>query len=606
MERWDFPGWGRAERITDLSREAGPLKPAKRPHARLGTWSATAICGNDITSSVLYVSALCAAQAGALAPVVLLLVGGVLYLYRRIYGEVGSALPLNGGSYTLLLNTTNKKVAAAAACLTLLSYIATAVISAYEASHYAINLYPGLPVIPATIGLLGVFALLNILGITESARVAVAIFVLHLLSLSALAVTGAFAVIRSPEILWANLGQPVLPRLGHSLFYGFAAGMLGISGFESSANFIEEQRPGVFPRTLKYMWLAVVIFNPLISLLSLGLLPLADIQALPPDLLARMAGISQGPGLRLLVSVDAVLVLSGAVLTSFVGVNGLIRRMSLDRCLPQGLLTENRWRGTTHWIALGFFALCTSILLVTGGRIDTLAGVYTLSFLSVMALFAGGNMLLKWTRARLPRSERAGWPTVTIALVAVLLGLAGNIMLDPRNLKVFALYFAVTLVGVGAMLLRVQVFYLVLFLSRWLVERAVSINQRIRDRLRGQIDQINSVSMVYFSKGDDPEILDKVARYVIANEHTKWLTVVHVYPPGGKVPPGLGADLAILDRRYPRLRIDFLAVQGEFGPELVARLSQRLRVPHNYMFIATPGDRFPHRIEELGGVRVII
>jgi len=33
-----------------------------------------------------------------------------------------------------------------------------------------------------------------------------------------------------------------------ALFFGFAAAMLGISGFESSANFVEEQADGVFPK----------------------------------------------------------------------------------------------------------------------------------------------------------------------------------------------------------------------------------------------------------------------------------------------------------------------------------------------------------------------
>ena len=37
-----------------------------------------------------------------------------------------------------------------------------------------------------------------------------------------------------------------------------------------------------------------------------------------------------------------------------------------------------------------------------------------------------------------------------------------------------------------------------------------------------------------------------------------------------------------------------------------ARLSHRLHVPKNYMFIGTPGDRFPFRIEKLGGVRVVL
>ncbi len=54
--------------------------------------------------------------------------------------------------------------------------------------------------------------------------------------------------------------------------------MLGISGFESSANFIEEQKDGVFPKTLRNMWIAVAIFNPLISLLSLGVLPIGEIE----------------------------------------------------------------------------------------------------------------------------------------------------------------------------------------------------------------------------------------------------------------------------------------------------------------------------------------
>ena len=42
---------------------------------------------------------------------------------------------------------------------------------------------------------------------------------------------------------------------------GFASAMLGVSGFESSANFVEEQAEGVFPKTLRNMWVAVTILN---------------------------------------------------------------------------------------------------------------------------------------------------------------------------------------------------------------------------------------------------------------------------------------------------------------------------------------------------------
>ena len=52
---------------------------------------------------------------------------------------------------------------------------------------------------------------------------------------------------------------------GEALFYGFSAGLLGISGFETSANFVEEQKPGVFPKTLRNMHVIVSFFNPLIG-----------------------------------------------------------------------------------------------------------------------------------------------------------------------------------------------------------------------------------------------------------------------------------------------------------------------------------------------------
>ncbi|MBI5016430.1 MAG: APC family permease [Deltaproteobacteria bacterium] len=606
-EEWDFAGWGTATRISNLDTAGLAVSRLDQPRRHtLGTWSSTAICGNDITSSCLYVSALCAAQAGVYAPVALLLVAVVLFLFRKVYAEVGSALPLNGGTYTVLLNTTNKSMAAGAACLTLLSYIATAVISAGEAMHYAHNLWPRLDVFWATLGLLSLFAGLNIVGISESAVVALGIFVAHLATLTVLCATGALVVAQDPSLLAANWAVPSSRGLSHALFFGFAAAMLGISGFESSANFIEEQKSGVFPKTLRNMWIAVTIFNPLISLLSLGLLPLGEIEQVPPDLLARMGEHSAGPWLRYAVSVDAVLVLSGAVLTSFVGVTGLVRRMGLDRCLPQFLLRENRWRGTNHWIILLFLGVCCAILATTRGQVSLLAGVYTLSFLSVMALFAVGNLLLKVRRARLPRDHRASWTTVIVALGAVLLGLLGNVLLDPAYVRVFLVYFVAVGAAVAVMFLRLHLLRAVLFAVRSVSEKVLATSRWVQESVRAKMDEINARAVVYFAKGDDPAELNRAALYVLQNEQTNRLQVVFVYAREEEVPPALADHLREIDRLYPRLRIDFVTVHGVFGPELIEALSRSLGVPKNYMFIGTPGDHFPHRIEDLGGVRLIL
>ncbi|HZK12902.1 MAG TPA: APC family permease, partial [Desulfobaccales bacterium] len=406
---------------------------------RLGQWSATAICGNDITSSCLYVAAIATVYAHALAPLALLIVGGILYLYRKIYTEVVEALPLNGGAYNCLLNSTRKFSAALAACLTILSYLATAVISGKTAAEYLETLLPFLPPMEVTTAILIIFAGLAIVGITESSRVALVIFIFHISALTLLLVFGLVYVVQHGGAWaqnWQSLTQDV--NWPTALFFGVSASLLGVSGFESSANFVEQQQPGVFRLTLRNMWVAVMVFNPLIALLALQILPVAEILKHHDDMLTFVGFLTGGHLLHGLVVIDAGLVLSGAVLTSFIGVTGLVQRMTLDQCFPQFLLKTNR-RGSYHRIILAFLFLCISILYLTHGKLLQLAGVYTISFLGVMTLFGIGNILLKINRPELKRTYRAGWSTVILGIIATSVGIIGNIILDYRFLMYFAL-----------------------------------------------------------------------------------------------------------------------------------------------------------------------
>ncbi len=579
---------------------AGPQESGK-----LGNFLATALCGNDITSSCLYVAAISTYYAGALAPVVLLIVAFVLYLYRWVYAEVGDALPLNGGAYNCLLNVTTKYRASMAACMTILSYIATAVISAKTAVMYADRLVPAIPEISATIGILFVFAILTILGIGESARVAAVIFVFHLGVLGLFAVLGAFSVFTNPAQLEFNMAMPPPHSLGIALFFGFSAAMLGVSGFESSANFIEEQKDGVFPKTLRNMWGIVTVFNPLIALLVLGLMPMSAISEAKDFLLADAADVMAGHWLQRMVAVDAVLVLSGAVLTSFVGVTGLVRRMTLDRCLPQFLLKTNR-RNTHHRIILTFMLLCVSIILLTRGELLSLAGVYTISFLGVMSLFALGNILLKIRRAKLPRRYRAGWMTVFLALVATMLGIAGNAVMKPRNMGYFLTYFVPTLLLVTLMLFRHHLLRFVLLVANDMIARIRLVNQKLNTLIQKYLDVLHSQGVIFFTKGDSVANLNKAFLYVMNNEITRRVTVFHVYEDPADIPERLEKDLNTLDEIYPELHIELVKRKGTFGPELIDEISREYKIPSNYMFIGAPGSHFPHRISTLGGVRVII
>lgn len=575
-------------------------------HAVLGQGAATAICGNDITSSCLYVSALAILYSGPMAPIALLVVAVVLYLYRSIYGEVVGALPLNGGAYNALLNTTSKFRASVAACLTILSYMATAVISASEAMHYVQALWPALPVFAATIALLAVFMGLTILGITDSARVAIAIFVFHLATLTLLIVVGGLYVWQhGTATLSANFATPPPGGVGKALFFGFAAAMLGISGFESSANFVEEQDKGVFPKTLRNMWLAVSFFNPTMALLALALVPIPEVESHGEALLAHMGDRAGGAWMSTLVSVDAALVLSGAVLTSYVGVNGLVRRMTLDRCLPQFLLTTNR-RGTTHRILIAFFLLSVSVLATTGGNLEAMAGVYTISFLAVMALFGVGCALLKVKRAKLPRPTSAGWLTVLLGVSFVLTGLVGNAILNPAYLVVFAEYFLPALLIVSVMLSRIALMHGVLYVIRRIIVSVVNSLGSMTSAIKRKIDEINSQQIVFFTRGDNIASLNQVMLYVRRNEHTNRIKIVTVVKDEDEVPPHLEADIAVLDRAYPEIDIEFVVRKGDFGPELLRRLATEWKIPMNLMFIGSPSGHLRWDLADLGGVRLII
>ncbi len=586
-------------------------------HKKLTELQATAICGNDISSSCLYVSALTIGIAGFYAPLIFLAVVLVLFVYRKIYGEVVGALPLNGGAYNALLNSSSKFSASLAAGLTILSYMATAVISAHEAMEYLHHIFHSINTLYAAIILLGIFMMLTIAGISESAVVAVAIFIFHLTTLTLLVVTGLIYVLNHGlDTIIANIqaGPPHVDwPMSKILVLGFASAMLGISGFESSANFVEEQASGVFPKTLRNMWVVVSIFNPMIALLALSLLDVGAIT--DPDnstaLLSTMGQKSAGSWLAWIISIDAVLVLSGAVLTSYVGVSGLMQRMALDRILPQYFLKQNN-RGSAFRIIIAFFFLCLSILLVTDGEVTILAGVYSISFLSVMMLFSFGNILLKTKRARLPRPVRATFLGLTLSIVAVAIAIYGNINMPNKlgelvNFPTFIAYFVPTLIVLLIMLNRVTIIRAILHAISYMSNRFRKMVLLTNMRLHKIENKINSQEFVFFTKGDKIDVLRKVMQYVENNEETRKLKVVHVLQEGENVKKDFLVDLDVLDRAYPEIKIEFESIRNRvFSPELITELSEEWDIPKNFMFISSPSEKFPYSITDLGGVRLII
>lgn len=212
----------------------------------LGEWSATALCGNDLLSSCCYTIGLVTQNAGKVAPLSFIFVSLVLLLLKSVYAMAVLSFPHNGGSYNVLAHVAPRPLATFAATLSIISYIATCVVSAVSACDYLSKVVDVSPV-GASVVLLLFFAALVLTGLKESSSVAFGIFLVHCITLLVLALSClAFAASEGFSVLWLNIDQPY-PRvkmagsemsssLGVALFLGFSSAMLGVSGYETTVS----------------------------------------------------------------------------------------------------------------------------------------------------------------------------------------------------------------------------------------------------------------------------------------------------------------------------------------------------------------------------------
>mmetsp|Transcript_71831 Transcript_71831/g.191592 ORF Transcript_71831/g.191592 Transcript_71831/m.191592 type:complete len:699 (+) Transcript_71831:33-2129(+) len=584
------------------------LHKQQHEHVKLGTLPSTAICGNDITASCFYVVGELSKSAGVYAPLCTLLSSLTLYCFRSIYGEVVTALPLNGGIYNLLLNSSTKRSASVIACLTILSYTATGVVSATSAADYIHHTpaFHWVPVLPTAVTILGFFAVMNIMGMSESAVVATVLFLFHLATLFVVLLCASVHIwSHGCPVLWDNLHWPDQPPTRQAIFYGFSAAMLGVSGFETSANFVEEQRPHVFALTLTNMWLAVSCINTSLSAFAIAIIPLDDlVGAHNADSVAYLADVVGGPWLRNIVAIDALAVLAGSVLTSYVGVIGLFQRMAGDRCLPDFFIERNEWRQTPHYTIITFFVVCASMCVLLNGDITLLSSIYAIAFLLVMALFAACGLWLKIVRPTLPRVINSHWSNFALGAFLVMTAFTAVCVNHPEVLVYFYLYYAATVAIVLVTFSRTLV-------MKWMLTALQAGGDyvkwpKIERHIQDALAERQSQGVAFFTKSADLSQLNKAILYILGNEEAKWIRVVHCCDGDSKIVPNLMEFVQFLDCMYLKCRIDCVITSSGFDPVTIDMISQALNVPINCMFITCPTSKFRHRLDKLGGVRVIL
>lgn len=361
------------------------------------------------------------------------------------------------------------------------------------ASAAAIVLAPALsaPVV-AAFPPLALLVRLNNLGLKQSVRVGQAVF---LLNLAVMAVTivaglvclvlqgvdlqpvihGAGVPVGSDPAMWHGGGfLPGLALIGAPLLLaGVGNAILGASGVESVMNIPEElenpQRD--VPKIYWAMLLTLLVIGGSLALLVFLLLPPEVLLAHPFDLLGQLGrhigfGLTGMPAVgefwRLVITLNAALMLIGATNTGFAGARGLWLAMARDDLLPRSLLAANPSGAfpRMHWMLVG---ACVLLAVQADWEVRTLERWYWAMFglvlMSGMVAFA----LLRRFKAEDRRVYTAPWNLTLLQVrlpVALILGAlaVSYAMLEmwtgsPASMVDLRLMFTTVVVLVGAVVL---------------------------------------------------------------------------------------------------------------------------------------------------------
>ncbi|KAG5732915.1 hypothetical protein E4T56_gene8432, partial [Termitomyces sp. T112] len=281
---FEFAGWGSLMRMTlteDDRKEGESRLQEIRRQSVLGQFTASALAGNAVLGSVFYALPAVVVVSSVYSPISLFIATLVLFLWRPIMEELGSALPLSGAPYTYILNVSSKSFALVGAALLILDFTSTSVVSAAIAASYLSGegKLP-LPEYILAILVLLVFTIISLSGVKESARIALVVLIFHMGTMTVLIISSC--------VYWGKTGSQQLrdnwssgknssSSVAHEIFNGVCLGMLGLTGFECIPSYIGRIKKGYLPLVLRNLHIPAIALNTAIMLLVLAVVPLETV-----------------------------------------------------------------------------------------------------------------------------------------------------------------------------------------------------------------------------------------------------------------------------------------------------------------------------------------
>ena len=385
------------------------------------TWTlAWAVVFCDIGTSVYYVPGILYGNVGDKTPFFILLTTlGFIPLALK-YIEISWRNPEGGGVVTITTKAFGPMWGCLGGMLITTSYFLTAAISAVSGLYYiasVLHFLDGHIVILACISL-GALAILNIIGIRESATAAL------LMAVTALGVDLLVIFFASKELSMSQWGQ-ALETLSPSedmgmnnLLAGFAAAWLAFSGLESISQLSPTMRLPLRKTTRWAMYAVIgtmILTAPVLSLLSINLLTPDFKSAQSERFISQIASISGGFGLQLAVVLSASSLLLFAANTAIIGCYHIFLALSKSDFLPRFIALRSERFNSPHIAILITTAVPIVVIIATRGELSLLGELYAFGLLGAFVFSSLSLDVIRW---RLGRRDIGFWiGTLTTAMV---------------------------------------------------------------------------------------------------------------------------------------------------------------------------------------------
>ncbi|MHB1244528.1 MAG: APC family permease, partial [Gaiellaceae bacterium] len=260
----------------------------------LGTPALFATAYGNVGSSIYYALGLTAVFALGLTPLVFVVAGLIFACTAATYSEGTVRFPEAGGSSSFARHAFDELVSFTAAWAQMLVYVVTVAVSAFFVPHYLSIFWEPLNTNPwdivAGAVVIAVLVSLNVVGVSEAAKLSVTLAVVDL-GTQVLLVLAGVALVFSPEILVDNIHWGVAPTWSN-LALAVPVAMLAYTGVETVSNLAEEVRDPVKSVPTAYRLVALAVFAIFFTLpfVALSALPvelidgeLTTLLALPPE-----------------------------------------------------------------------------------------------------------------------------------------------------------------------------------------------------------------------------------------------------------------------------------------------------------------------------------